>query len=153
MNAYLQFDLHHVNVVWLALDVTGRSHLYELSVLLHFWYRLGAAIAETRAQSACQLPDDLNYAPFVGYHRLHAFRHIVVQVVRVDDLRTFFAIFPAKRRVERRHAPVHLELFAVLHKRLAGTFVGSAKEASNHNRRRAGRQGLCDVTRVADAAV
>ena len=124
------------------------------ALLLHLLDGGAAAVAHAGAQAAGHLVDDGDHRALVGHAALDAFGHQLVGV-RVAGGRFLEVAVGAAllHGADRAHAAVALVAAALVQHDLARRLFGAGEHAAHHHGAGAGRDGLGDVARVADAAV
>src|SRR4051812_5427647 len=141
-------DLHIVDV---RFAHAGGGDLDELRLGAHLIDRRAAGVAHARAQPADQLLHHPHRAALVRDAALDAFRHQLVDVhVGVLEVAVGRALL---HRAERAHAAIRLVRAPLVELDVARRLVGTGEERAQHDRVRAGGDGLCHVARVAHAAV
>src|SRR5438477_4914379 len=144
-------DLHVVHV---ALADPGRGDLHELGLVVHLVDGGAAAIAHGRAQAAGHLEHDGNHRALVRHAPFDALGHELVGVGVGARVVLEVAVGTALLHgADGAHAAVALVAAALEQHDLAGRLFGAGEHASHHHAVGAGRDGLGDVARVADAAV
>ena len=130
----------------------SRRDLHEACAGAHFINRAAAAVAHGGTQTADHLIDDRGDGTLKGHHAFNAFRDELIDIALVVVLEVAVGRTLA-HRAERTHAAVGLIVAALIKDHFARSFFRAGEHAAHHDRICAGRDGLGNIAREADAAV
>src|SRR5690349_6338712 len=135
----------------MRLADAGARDLDELRARAHVVDGRAAGVAHARAQAADELPDHRDGAALVRHAAFDALGHKLVDVhVRVLEVAVGGAFLHG---AEGAHAAIGFVGAALEELDLARGLRGAGKKRAEHHPMGAGGDRLCDVARVADAAI
>src|SRR3569833_1580547 len=135
----------------MALAHAGASHTHEHRLGAHLLDVAATGVTHARAQTAHQLMDDRDHRAFVRHTAFDTLGHQLFHF-----LLAFLEIAVAGAALhgaQRAHAAIRFVRAALIQLHFARRFLGAGKHAAHHHAIGAGDDGLCEIARIAHAAV
>ena len=132
----------------MGLPQAGRRDLHELGVLLQLLNGAAAGVAHTGPQAAHELIDGVAGGSLVGDTALHALGDQLLVVLL--EIAVLGAVVHGGQGA---HAPVGLELTALIDLGVAGGLLTAGQQRADHDHAAAGGDGFHDVAGELHAAV